>query len=512
MNFPIDKTTAFQARVYQHVRHRERPVDGLFPWFLDRANLTAAFAHVRSGPGANTPGPDGVVARDLEGRTGRWLDRLTDDLLHGRFKPSPPRLMRIPKDDGREREIAVLNLRDRVVHAALKQVLEPLLEPKFHPSSFGFRPGRSTLAALADVTTALREHPHHGRRFEWVAGADITDCFAAIDAASLMTLLREHVADEELLALLDGIVQSGARRRRSGWRRRSCGLLQGSGLSPLLCNLYLHAVDEALHRFAASASGAVRVYRYADDLLCLGADRTSLRHALRILRRELHRRRLRLGRGKHFVGRVDDGFEWLGMRVLPRRRPWQDFVDFGYVVPERKVRRMLERVDELTVAPSNKIDAETFDLARWLLSVNEQLEEWRHACLFADNLREVSEAIDDRARERMIELIRVVSGRRRSSILRDHRVELPRGFWSLDVDGARLATLAARAPRRPGRLVRKPVWQRRFVLDSDHAVPLMPEPTTAVAASEVELRPQASRDELDHAAEKAGSVREEVSA
>jgi RNA-directed DNA polymerase len=135
-----------QAQVYQATRAAGRPAGGLMPWLLERRCLAAAWERVREAGGADTPGPDGQTCAALAPQAGRWLAGLADDLFHGRYHPRPPRWVEVPKPDrpGAVRRIGILNVRDRVVQAALKLVLEPILDPVFLPGSFGFRPGRSS--------------------------------------------------------------------------------------------------------------------------------------------------------------------------------------------------------------------------------------------------------------------------------------------------------------------------------------------------------------------------------
>jgi retron-type reverse transcriptase len=149
-----------QGQVYREARGA-RPVPQLMTWVLDRGNLEAAWDRVRSADGAETPGVDGVTAADLRRKGPAWLTRLADDLFRLRYRPAAPRWLDVPKagKPGQTRRLGILTLRDRVVLAALKQVLEPVLKPGFLPTSFGFRPGRSVPAALAEAVWLLTGRP-----------------------------------------------------------------------------------------------------------------------------------------------------------------------------------------------------------------------------------------------------------------------------------------------------------------------------------------------------------------
>src|SRR5690606_14953032 len=120
--------------------------------------------------GANTPGVDGVTCEEVRGQPG-WIARLGDDLYRGRYRPMAPRWVEIPKANrpGQVRRLAILTVRDRVVHTAVKQVLEPILDPIFLRSSFGFRPGRSVAAALSTAVQMLTPGAGQELPFGWAA-------------------------------------------------------------------------------------------------------------------------------------------------------------------------------------------------------------------------------------------------------------------------------------------------------------------------------------------------------
>jgi hypothetical protein len=155
---------------------------------------------------------------------------------------------------------------------------------------------------------------------------------------------------------------------------------------------------------------------------------------------------------------LTEGLEWLGVRLQARQQRWGGQAAYGYVVPDAKVEEMLARLSEMTEPPSDRIDASAFNLGRWIVSINEQLRDWRQAYLFADNAGEVFRALDDHSRERVGELLQSVTGLRRVAVCQQYRVRLPRGFWTWEVPGARLVVLSSLAPHCPGNLVRRPPW------------------------------------------------------
>jgi len=456
----LDTLLQMQSQIHRESRATHELPVSLMPWLVDRRNLEAALERVASSDGASTPGIDGVVAAQVTANTGSWLARLSDQIMTGSYQPLAPRWVEVPKNSTGTRRIGILAIRDRVVHAALKQILEPVLEPRFLSCSFGFRPGRSVASALAAATDALAADSVEAAPFCYAVHADVADCFDTMDHAILIDQLRQRVADESLLQLIQRLLRAGGTIRRRWFSAQHRGVVQGSALSPLLCNHYLHPIDQCLARFADQTQQAVKAFRYADDLLILARDARHARLALTIAKRTTRDLRQSFRAAKSAIRPLNQGVDWLGVQIRRRPNRWSTRHEFGYIVQDAKVLGMLQRITEMTTPPSSRIDAAAFDLGRWVVSINDQMRQWRQAYLFADNGPEVFRAIDEHAGECVAELLHSVTGKRRTDLLRTYRVRLPRGFATWQVDGVRLVTLSSLAPHYPSRLVRKPAWMR----------------------------------------------------
>ncbi len=463
---PAADGAELQAQIYQATRAAARPLGGLMPWLLERRCLAAAWERVREAGGADTPGPDGQTCAALAPRAGSWLAGLADELFHGRYHPRPPRWVEVPKTDrpGAVRRIGILNVRDRVVQAALKLVLEPILEPVFLPGSFGFRPGRSTAGAVAAAARLLGAPAGSTPALLWGVPLDVADCFPTIDHALLLTEVGRHVGDTALLRLVEQCVRAGGEAVGRLWWRRTCGLVQGSPLSPLLCNLALHPVDLALDRLGRDSQGGVAALRYADDLLVLARDARLAERGVAVARAALRERQQALG-GDPGPRPAAEGIDWLGVRLQPRRLTLPGRVEFSHVVPESKLAGMLARLAEMTAPPSDKIDASAFNPARWIVSINDQLRDWRQVYCFADNASDLFRVLDDFTRERVGALLQALTGVRGPDLYRKYRVRLPRGFSTWEVPGARLTVLSSLAPLAPSQWTRRPPWLRRPARD-----------------------------------------------
>jgi RNA-directed DNA polymerase len=454
---PVSPLVQWQAELFRETRTAARPLRELMPRLLERRNLEAAWERVRSADGADTPGPDGVTCSALGARATAWLGTLAEDLFQRSYRPQPPRWFDVPKpgQPERTRRLGVLNVRDRVVQAALKQLLEPILEPLFLPTSFGFRPGRSVPGALAHAVATLAGAP-----FGWAAHLDVADCFDTVDHGLLREQLRGILGDEALLGLLDAVLAAGGTRTGRLWWQRTCGLVQGSALSPLLCNLALHPLDLALRELAADTQDGLCLLRYADDLLLLARDERVGKRGTQAIRQVLKKLRQEVREDKVQEGPLAAGIDWLGVRLVPRKQHWPGQQPCGYVVPDSRVAAMLARLEEMTTPPSERIDGTAFNPARWVVSINDQLRDWRGAYQFADNAPEVFRTLDEKAQERVGGLLQSLLSLNRFELFRQHRVKLPRGFSTWEVPGARLTVLSALAPVSPTGLVRRPAWMR----------------------------------------------------
>ena len=239
------------VRVLQHALYRAAKADPgrRFHALYDKISrsdvLWRAWVKVRTNNGA--PGIDKTTLAAVEeyGVT-RLLDELASELREGRYRPLPARRVFIPKPGTDEqRPLSIPAVRDRIVQAAAKIVLEPVFEADFLPYSFGFRPGRSAHDALQ----VLIDESWRGRR--WVVETDIASCFSAIPHEKLMEAVEERICDQPVLKLLRAMLRAGV-MEDGQVRRPVTGTPQGGVISPVMCNVYLHRLDRAWTRRTGS--------------------------------------------------------------------------------------------------------------------------------------------------------------------------------------------------------------------------------------------------------------------
>jgi RNA-directed DNA polymerase len=243
------------------------------------------------------PGVDGLTWREY-GRD--WEARLADlhERVHrGTYRAQPSKRAWIPKADGRQRPLGIAALEDKIVQQAVKTVLEQIYEEDFLGFSYGFRPGRSCHNALDALWVGITQ-----RKVSWVLDADIRGFFDAIDHEWLIKFLQHRIADRRILRLVRKWLQAGV-SEDGQWSRTTVGTPQGSVISPMLANVFLHYVfDLWVHQWRKRrARGEVIVVRYADDFVMGFQHRDDAERCLRELRKrfaefglELHPEKTRL--------------------------------------------------------------------------------------------------------------------------------------------------------------------------------------------------------------------------
>jgi len=269
--------------------HWPEAATGLMEEVVSRDNMMAAYSRVVSNKGA--PGVDAMPVTALKGYLQQEWPRIREELLAGTYRPQPVRKVEIPKPGGGTRMLGIPTVLDRLIQQAMHQVLNPLFDPGFSESSYGFRPGRSAHQAVK----AARKHVEGGLR--WVVDIDLEKFFDRVHHDTLMSLVKRKVADRTVLSLIDsylkaGILEGGVTSPRVE------GTPQGGPLSPLLSNILLDELDKELERRGHTFC------RYADDANIYVATRRSGERVMASLTNYLSERlRLTVNQSKSAVDR-----------------------------------------------------------------------------------------------------------------------------------------------------------------------------------------------------------------
>lgn len=296
-NFPLaasrvssqeDKVRELQRGLYTAAkRSGKRRFHALYDRLYRPVVLKEAWRRVKANRGA--AGIDGVTLEAIECvGVETFLGELRERLQSGEYRPPPVRRKYIPKPGGRQRPLGIPTVRDRVVQAAAKIVLEPIFEADFRECSFGFRPKRSATQALERLRLLAP------KGYEWALEIDIERYFDTIDHHRLMKQVERRVSDRRMLKLIRKWLKAGV--LEAGEVRPSLvGTPQGGVISPLLANIYLHEMDRM---WEAKCGQIGTLVRYADDAVVVCRSQAAAEEA--------HRR-------------VQKVMGWLGLKLHPEK-------------------------------------------------------------------------------------------------------------------------------------------------------------------------------------------------
>lgn len=218
-----------------------------------KENLEKAYKAVKANKGA--PGIDGVTVEAYGGDLQEELDQLHHQLKTGTYEPAPVLRVEIPKADGSKRPLGIPTVKDRVVQQALLNSLQPIFDPDFHPSSYGYRPGRSSHQAVAKAEMFINKY---GLRH--VVDMDLSKCFDRLDHELILKGINRKISDGSILKLVKKFLTAGV-MKDGVWEETDRGSPQGGVISPLIANIYLDEFDQEMRR------RNIRMVRYADDIL-----------------------------------------------------------------------------------------------------------------------------------------------------------------------------------------------------------------------------------------------------
>lgn len=372
------------------VRVPTRPIDDLFNLVCSVATLTVAAWLVAENDGADTAGVDGVIASHVVGSLfspRSFIIGLQGDLKSGLYRPSTLRVCWIPKGDGGRRQLAIPTFFDRVVQMAMKLVLEPVLEPRFSPWSFGFRPHIGCHNAIAEVRRILLTAP-----ITHVFKLDIQSFFDTVDHDVLLRLMEGHVRDRRFMRLTERFLSAELLMGRGELVRRNKGTPQGGVISPLLSNVYLHELDSlyvgAKNTFNISpglgADDDGLAVRYADDVVILRPggveDLLAVRNKVRAFLGD--HLKLRCSPLKSAVHSLEEGVPFLGFNV---RRTGGDI---EIEVAKKSAERMQSRLETLIR------DAKSGDSAALRSQIDDTFNGWTEYFRVASNMTRIEDVAE----------------------------------------------------------------------------------------------------------------------
>lgn len=297
----------------------------LYGQMLSLKALYVAYKKVYSAKGA--AGIDGQSLSDYTNDLENNLKTLLHELQTKQYRALPVKRVEIPKDDGGVRLLGIPAVRDRIVQQTLLNILQPIFDPQFHPSSYGYRPGRSCHDAISKATVFIRRYTR-----QWVVDMDLSKCFDLLDHEIIINSVKSRVTDGSILNLIKQFLKSGVMVGEQ-WEASVIGSPQGGVISPLLANIYLDAFDQEMKKRNH------RIVRYADDILILCCSKSAAENALmqatQILEKDL---KLTVNRTKTHIAHSDDGVKFLGVEIGSRYTRIQ----------EKKLKGFKQKVKEMT--------------------------------------------------------------------------------------------------------------------------------------------------------------------
>ena len=376
-------------------------------------NLSQAMLEVILNGGS--AGVDGQTTGQIKGNWTKEQERLQGELRQDQYHPQPARRVWIPKPGTKEqRPLGVPVVRDRVVQAALRHVLEPIFERDFAERSYGFRPGRNCLQALHRVEELLTNG------YTWIVDVDLKSYFDTIPRKRLLAEIQKRIVDGKVLKLLESYLEAGVWETGKGWQPTEQGTPQGSVISPLLSNIYLNPLDHKM------AQEGYEMVRYADDAVVCCRTETEAQKALAEIAAWTEKAGLKLHPTKtRIVSAVGKGgFDFLGYHFERYQ------AGSGMKWPRDKSRKKLR--DNLREKLRRGRSGSIADI---IIEINPILKGWFG--YFKFSVPSAMKDADKWARERIRQIVRR-RHKRRGMVKGRERIDYPnhwfetQGFYSLE--------------------------------------------------------------------------------
>ncbi len=300
-------------------------------------------------------GVDQVSIEMIEANLNKYLYPLWNRLSSGSYFPPPVKEVLIPKGDGKFRALGIPTILDRVAQQVIRAILEPLIEPKFHESSFGYRPNKSAHQALENCRTNCF-------KYWYVIDLDIKGFFDNIDHSFMMKVLQRYTNEKSILLYSERWLKACVQKADGEIQQREKGTPQGGVISPLLANLYLH---EVFDKWMLENFPKIKFERYADDIVIHASSAKQSEYLMLSIKNRLSLARLELSESKSKIvycirskeGILDvntypNSFDFLGFTFMPRcskDRNGKLFLGFKPAISKKKQKGIHEDLRKMAI-------------------------------------------------------------------------------------------------------------------------------------------------------------------
>lgn len=376
-----------QMDLYKQARNdRNKKFKNLMRLLLDDAILSAAWDDVCKG--TKSSGIDSLSVANIKASgVEDFLGAVKKELKDGEYRADKVLFFDIPKSNGQKRQLGILTVKDRLLQAAMKLILEPIFEAEFDSCSFGFRVYRSPKLASLEVYKWLEAGNNH------VLKGDITDCFNNIPHDRLMNCLKNRIQDEAIISIIHSWLKAGSAGKNS-FMFKEKGIMQGGIISPLLMNIYLDQFDNewediGLKSLHSDSNGYL--VRFADDFVILSRDIVDKKHVSDIL----NRIELELNEEKTILTSSKEGFEFLGFYFV-ETFPENKYKGNVNIYPaDSSIKRTIESITEITqIIPDNRIPPE-----KAIQRMNVLIDTWLnyyHHTEYAEGMERIQRCYNER--------------------------------------------------------------------------------------------------------------------
>jgi len=312
---------------------------------IPKALIWQAYLDVKRSSGG--PGGDGQTMEDFEADLKNQLYKIWNRMSSGSYFPPPVLRVEIPKADGGSRQLGIPTISDRIAQAAVKRYLEPLVEPMFHEDSYGYRPGRSALDAVAKARQRCW-------RDDWVLDLDISKFFDTLDHQLVMRAVKRFTSCNWVLLYIERWLQADVVLQDGTLLYRDTGTPQGGVISPLLANIFLHL---GFDQWMKEQYPNIHFERYADDIVVHCRSQKQLEMIRQKIERRLEQCRLKVNPQKTRIVYCKDtnrtrdwrchSFDFLGYTFRPRSArngKGRFFVSFSPAISQKAAKRLRQTV------------------------------------------------------------------------------------------------------------------------------------------------------------------------